>query len=175
MDLAFFHQLSDEQASEYLTAYLREERKGCQALMTEAAADGVSADFTPDSIPELFRWRPPRIEILVKDPPPDTPDWIIQGVEHYGGFREFTQDSLTLVLRASYYLGQSFVDSNGHLSWATGERDFAEANQPVVTGFRRRANDLPPLTVASNLFKDADSPRFSEYIETAVDRWQSTV
>lgn len=175
MDFSFFERLSDDAAQRYLAQYLATERDACQRLLVEASSDGVSADFTPSSISHLFAWLAPRLTINAADPPPASPDWIVKAMDHFGGFREFADESFPLVLRASFYLGESFVAAHKHLSWATGQHGRAEVNQPVVTGFRHNAADLAPLLIAENLLQTADSPDFAQRVESVVANWQRTV
>ncbi|HEX2084561.1 MAG TPA: hypothetical protein VHF89_02685 [Solirubrobacteraceae bacterium] len=168
MDYAFFETLSPADARAYLDRYLELEPSEIEPTLREARADGVVADYTLDSVAPFLEWLGPRIRARPADV--DVPDWVRASMEEHGGIRELDEESLPLVLRASYYLGQSFVRDAG-LEWGLGRAGRAEFQQPVVTGFRDDA-DLPPLVVAENLLIGADQPGFGDRVRTMVATWR---
>jgi hypothetical protein len=174
MDFEFFERLTEDEADAYLKRYLEVEAREIQQTIAQAHSAGVAADFTIDSIPELFIWLKPSVRVRNVEPPPDLPEWVRDAQEQHGGFRDFDEESRARVLRASYYLGQSFVESFGRLTWSTGRRDRAEQQQPVVSGFRTDV-DLPPLLVAENLFLMVNDPSFEDRVHLAVSTWQDPV
>jgi hypothetical protein len=175
MDYAFFENLSPEEARAYLARFLELESREVEETLAAARADGVAADFSVESVPGLLGWLGPRVGMHEVPPPPDAPDWLVDSMNaQHGGFREFDEESKPLVLRAAYYLGESFVRSHEKLAWALGRPDNAEFQQPVVTGLRTGA-DLPPLEVAENLMRVAERPEFPDRLRMAVDTWRAAV
>jgi hypothetical protein len=175
MDFEFFESLSEGEADAYLKRYLEVEAREIEQTITRARSLEVTVDFTVDSIPEFFTWLRPSVTTRRTEPPPDLPEWIREAQEErHGGFRDFEEESRALVLRASYYLGQSFVESFPRLTWRTGRHDRAEQQQPVVSAFRTDV-DLAPLLVAENLFLLVEDAAFDQRVRTAVSTWRDAV
>jgi hypothetical protein len=173
MDYSFFENLSANQAQAYLHRYLELESRAVEFMLREASSEEVASDFTMESVAGVLRWIGSRITLSVQ-PAPDMPDWLRESMKEHGGFIDFDERSRSLVLAASYYLGESFVSSHDRLEWALGRAERAEFQQPVVTGFRTDA-DLPPLVVAENLLLSTDEPDFADRIETAMATWRRAV
>ena len=173
MDYQFFENLSVDEARAYFERYLQLDVE-VEAMTARARSEGVAADFSIESIVGVFSWLRSRIRVVTVEPAGDTPAWLRETMEEHGGFLDFDEESPPLVLRGSYYFGQSFVSSYEGLEWALGREERAEFQQPVVTGFRTDA-DLPPLVVAENLLLGATESRFRERVEVAVATWQKVV
>jgi hypothetical protein len=174
MDYEFFENLSADEARAYFARYLELESREVEAMVDEARSEGIAADFSIDSIAGVFSSLRSRIRVVAVKPAGDTPAWLRESMEEHGGFLDFDEESRPLVLRASYYFGQSFVSSYKGLEWGLGRAERAEFQQPVVTGFRTDA-DLPPLVVAENLLLSANEPGFSERVEVAVATWRKAI
>jgi hypothetical protein len=175
MDYAFFEKLSADEARAYFERYFEVESREIERTLQEARSDGVTADFTVASIAGVLAWIQRRIRVVAVEPAADTPTWIRESMEqHHGGFLDFDEESRPLVLRASYYFGQSFVSEVARLEWALGRPERAEFQQPVVTGFRTDA-DLPPLEVAENLLLRGHLSNFQDRAQTAVAVWRDAI
>lgn len=103
------------------------------------------------------------------------PAWIRECDSYLSGLEEFDEPSKVLVLRASYYLGESFVRYSDKLSWATGNLDTAEQNMPVITGFSDEL-EMAPMLVTENLFLRilADGAPYED-INRAIESWLSDI
>jgi hypothetical protein len=55
-----------------------------------------------------------------------------------------------LVLRAAYFLGESFAKDYPELHWGRGNRETALQNMPVISGFKGNI-EMPPIMVTENL------------------------
>ena len=80
-----------------------------------------------------------------------------------------------LVLRASYYFGESFVQHSNKLEWSTGNIETAEQNMPVITGFKYDI-EMAPMLIIKNLFMRIvvrDVPTTD--IDKAINTWLSYV
>lgn len=150
MDFEFFEQLTEDAAQTYLDRYLEVEALEVEDSIRKASADGVTVDFSVDSIPNFFAWLLQFVKKVVQEPEPDMPDWLREANENMGAFIGFADESSGLVLRGSYYLGESFVRSHPKLHWRVGRPKTADQNAPVVAGFRKRM-ELPALLVAENI------------------------
>jgi hypothetical protein len=140
----------------------------------DAKTAGVTADFSVDSIPALFAWLLQSIEPLAKDPDPEMPGWMREAHESMGGFIDLADESKPLVLRASYYLGESFVRSFPILTWGLGRPGVAQYHMPVITGFADD-DEMAPMLVAENLVRRSLSSRdFFGPVEEAVSVWTKT-
>ncbi len=177
MDYEFFSSLSDDEAGAYLARFRELEGQEVEKLVSRARADGVHTDFALRSIPGFLTWLRPSVQVVAVDPPDDVEPWIERAmVEHHGGFLDLGDESRPLVLRAAFYLGESFVRSHPQLRWGVGRDDRAEYQQPVVTGFRTDA-DLPALEVAENLFlgPSREDPGFEVRVQGAVEIWTKAI
>lgn len=173
MDFRFFEALRPDEAREYLRRYLEVERV---ALASERGGQIGSRSVADDEseVVRFFTSLAPRIKLVQGELPPDVPAWVRSSMEQFGGARDFDPESRPLVLRASFYLGESFVRTFPKLHWATGREHRAEQNQPVVSGFGSDA-DLPVLLVSENLLLCADAHDFAERVQTAVETWRRAV
>ncbi len=87
---------------------------------------------------------------MVRVPVPDTePKWVRDF--HKQGLTEFAEESKVLILRAAYYLGESFTRASGALSWTIGNAELIEKNIPVISGFRS-GTEMAPMMVCENVF-----------------------
>lgn len=173
MEYEFFEQLSTDEAQEYLDRYLEIEK--AEQLPESLRGEGVDAAFSFEALPAILGRLAERVEVIASEPPPDTPAWIRVSMDaEHGGFRDFAEDSREWVLRASYFLGETFTREGTDLIWGVGRSERAEFHQPVVTGFRTDA-DLPVLTVAENLYLRCNDPGFEERVRTVIATWREAI
>ena len=151
MDFSFFESLSTDEAEQYLQSFLREAGKGFQHTAEELRRDGVLPDFSVSSISIVFAWIVKKLRTIPMDPDESLPKWIRQSDDYIESLFDFDDDSKTLVLRAAYYLGESFNQFSDELHWGTGNTNFAEQNMPVITGFKKEM-ELAPLLITENIF-----------------------
>lgn len=169
MDFTFFESLSTSEAEQYLQSFLREAGKGFQQTAQELRRDRITSDFSINSISQVFGWILKRINTVPMEPDESLPEWIRQS----DGLFDFDDASKTLVLRAAFYLGESFNRYSDKLYWGTGDTDSAKQNMPVVKGFKREM-ELSPLLVTENLFsRISNHGAPSSDIEQAVKSWLS--
>lgn len=170
MDFEFFEQLSDDEAKAYLDRYLEVESEKVAESIREARADGVEADFSVESLPQFLSWIFRRVQPVEVEQDPDLPEWIREAQESIGGFIEVADESSHLVLRASYYLGESFVRSFPKLKWRLGRPKTLNQKAPVVAGFGD-GTELSPLLVAENMARGAVRRPADSSNADAVQAW----
>jgi hypothetical protein len=177
LDYEQFDTMSPEEAAELLRLYRATESQACVDLLGRLAYRGVRADYSVDSVPAVLVATLNSVGTVPIDPDPTEPEWIRNSAPYQESLFDFDERSKPLVLAASYYLGESFVRSYPqHLSWATGDTDYAGANQPVVTGFRHGLQ-MSTIAVTESLFsrvikdptKLPDIPRTVAYWAGLVD------
>jgi hypothetical protein len=169
----FFEGLSESEAQDFLESYLRSESQNIGPLLEQCSAEGVRVDYSVTSVPELFLWIVPRLEAVRQKPDEQLPVWLRTGESYTKNLFDFDQASACLILRASYYLGASFVREFNHLKWATGNREAAQSNMPVVMGFRRGL-EMAPILIAENLFRRVIAyPAKMDDIRAAVGCWKA--
>lgn len=169
MNFDFFDALSAEDAQEHLEGFLLTEKSALEVLRSAAAAAGISIDYSLGSLPGFFRWMLSAIRVVRVPVPATEPEHVRQF--HSKGLIEFTVDSKYQVLRAAYYLGESFVRANPDLMWSTGSPDTIVKNMPVVAGFQHE-QELPPIMVCENLFGGIVGDAEPEtVIDTMIDSW----
>jgi hypothetical protein len=152
VDHAFFDNMSPDEAAEFLHLYLSTESRACARLVGRARDRGVTADYSPDSVPDMFEWVFGFVRTVPLEPDMDEPEWIRTTPSYTASLFDFDEDSKPVVLAASFYLGESFVRTfPNHLSWATGDVNYIGANQPVVTGFRHGL-EMSTVLVTENMF-----------------------
>jgi hypothetical protein len=170
VNYAFFEKLTPVEAQDLLAQYLETESAAWADL--HVAADGVPADFSVDSVPSVLRWAVARVATVAVEPDPAEPEWIRTSAPYLESLFEFDQPSTSVVLAASYYLGESFVRTYPALRWATGDVNFALQNQPVVAGFHHDL-ELSPVLVTENLFLGIrQDPTKIEKLDRVVATWR---
>lgn len=175
MNFEFFEKLSREKAEEYLKHFLAVESAKIGGTLAEARASGLTVDFSLESVAPFLRWMVPKLNVVPGVPDPELPEWIRTTPTYLQNLFEFDEPSKILVLRAAYYLGESFVRNGNGLRWATGNRETVEANMPVVTLFRFGI-EMAPIMVAENLLRRviAEPAKLGD-IALAVDHWRANI
>jgi hypothetical protein len=176
LDYAQFDTMSPEEAAELLRAYLATESQACADLVGLLADRDVRADYSVGSVPAVLIATLEYVGTVPIDPDPAEPEWIRNSAPYQESLFDFDERSKPLVLAASYYLGESFVRSYPQrLSWATGDTDYAGANQPVVTGFRH-GMQMSTIAVTESLYSRViKNPAKLPDIERAVEHWMGLV
>ncbi len=171
MDYEFFQSLSHEQGQEFLERYLTLESEGFAELIPAMEANGVVVDFSLASIPGVFGWILEKLH-TVKLPPDDDVEWWIRQTDSYeNSLVEFDEPSSVFVMRASYYLGESFARQFDCLSWGLGDDETLEGNMPVVRGFLHEL-ELAPIIVTENVMhRTLRHKSGTKEIEEAIEAW----
>lgn len=173
MNFQLFESMSLSEAQEHLQYFLDTESAAIEAMRLEIEEAGFALDYSIASLAPILKWILKRIKI-VRAPVPDTePDWIRQA--HGKGFIDFPEKSKYFILRAAYYLGESFVRTYASLRWATGNPEYVEKNMPVVAGFRF-GKELAPMMVVKNVYSRILGDGAPDtHIDTMLETWQSFV
>jgi hypothetical protein len=164
VNLRFFEHLSEQEAADYLRRFLATEGAAAATLVAAAAADGVTADYGADNLVPVLRW------VVRRDA--GLPPELVEDERERAAPLGLPAGAESLVLRAAYYLGETFVRHRPRrLRWASGDRDLITENQPVVAGFTRDV-ELPVILVVSNLFGRAGD---EESVPRLVSAWAERV
>lgn len=171
MNFAFFETLTSVEAQTFLENYLKVEEQAANELLITAKNEEICADFTIPSVPVVLKWLLEKINTIPQQANGTLPKWIRECDSYIRGLIDFDEPSKILVLRASYYLGESFARSTEALTWTTGDRETAEQNMPVVTGFRHGI-EMAPMLVVENLFlRILGHGAPYEDIDRAIEAW----
>lgn len=174
MDFKFFERLSRSEARRFLDNFLRVESAGFALLRNEAEKDGVKCDLSLSSIVELLTWLGKNVSSTPRDPDLTLPVWIRETDSYSRGLFDLTKESSIATMRMAYYFGESFVHQFEPLEWGIGNVNFAQQNQPVVTGFRG-GMELPVVMVTENLVRGLSSGEPPSVAAKAVETWASFV
>lgn len=173
MDFAFFDSLSAEEGADFLDAFLRAEGSAVEKMIESAQRGGVAADFSIETLPSVLEWALNQVKTSPKGVNETLPAWITATEDYRRGLFEFTEESKPLVLRGAYYFGECFVRAFDGLKWGVGDRDTAQRNMPVVTGFGNGI-ELAPILVTENLFRRILSgDAGADAIDRAVRKWKA--
>lgn len=174
MNFELLDRMSAAEAEELLQEFLAEETRLVETTFEIVRGDGVSCDYSIESLPGFLKWVLKHLHTVPKQPDPSVPEWIRSTEAYQVGLYDFDADSENLLVRASYYLGESFVRSCPGLRWAVGNPEYAVKNMPVITGFLHE-QELPPLMVLDNVFRRIiENPLRTNDIETMVASWCSS-
>lgn len=175
MDFAFFESLTPHDAQAFLDRYLEVEGEATRGMIPSAQEEGVVMDFSVSSVSAFLKWILRKVQTVPTDADETLPAWIRESESYKRGLIEFEEKSKPLVMRASYYLGESFVRQYCSLSWGVGEPETVEHNMPVVAGFRSDL-EMAPIMVTENLFLRilGDGAAVTD-IDKAVSHWQKMV
>src|SRR5882724_8006276 len=115
MRFEFFENLSDSDAKAFLERFLEVESGSIVELLKQSSAEGINADFSIQSVGPLVGWVASKLATFAMAPDMRLPDWIRDTESYRNNLFELDDPSKILTLRASYYLGESFVRSHGSL------------------------------------------------------------
>jgi len=175
MNFQFFESLSVAEAEEFLRRFLEVESGKVEELLRAVRAEGLLADFSLASIYSLFEWVLRRASSVPKEPDLSLPDWIRNTSSYSQGLFEFDDFTKEAILQCAYYMGESFARASPILKWGIGNRDFAEQNQPVITGFRQDI-EMPPILVTENIFQRVSLRGASPtVVQSIVDYWSERI
>jgi hypothetical protein len=150
VNFTFFEQMSADEAHAFLADYCEYGAANAPALYRAARVADVDG-FALSSLPLLFRSVARGATVLPRDPDPELPRWITESESYAAGLYDLGESTARSVFVLSFVLGEAFVRAF-HLRWAIGDSATAEANQPVVTGFRAGV-EMAPILVAENLVR----------------------
>lgn len=169
MNFPFFESLSPEEAREHLQGFLATERVAIKTMETAAEQAGLRMDYSIASVPTILKWIMSQLEIKRVSVPASEPEWIREW--HKDGLIDFPEESKYLILRAAYYLGESFVRAHHRLVWTLGNPEYIQKNMPVVAGFRSE-KEMAPMMVCKNIFSRirGDSAPESD-IDVMIQSW----
>jgi hypothetical protein len=128
MDFDFFDQLSSADARKFLENFLEQEKEGFLSMESELRDDGIDTRFRIENVEKVLLWVLGKLKTIAREPDTSLPTWIVNTPSYSQGLRDFDELSQILVMRAAYFLGEAFVESNPNLSWAVG--DASEAPCP---------------------------------------------
>lgn len=172
MNFRFFASLTRAEAQQFLVDFLSTETKALRPFLWRASQDGIHCDFTFTSIGQLLGWAFTQVVTVRREPDDLLPAWITETSSYNRSLFDVAEESKPLLLRGSYYLGQTFVVQCPRLRWAVGDRSTTEQNMPVIAGFLS-GSELAPLLVTENLFlrfrADGQPPTI---IDDAVACWR---
>jgi hypothetical protein len=175
MDLQYFQNLNPSEARQLLEEYLELQSANIIPLLETYRLAGGRCGYTTDSVTPFFTWLVDQLTVVRKAPDSSLPGWILDCPTYSRFLFHFDDPSNVLILRASYYLGESFVSEFSGLSWGLGNQETVEANMPVVVGFRHGL-EMATLLVTENLFlRTLADPENPNGIETAVNSWRLSV
>lgn len=143
-------------AGEY---FLTMEKISLEMLTDEMNADGVVPDFTLLSISPVIKWMLGRIETLHQ---------ANIGFDDCEFNSHINCEIDNLILHASYYLGESFVNSVNSLSWATDARSDDNQVFPVVAGFKYDFR-MHPVDEINNIYRKIQIEKADRGIERDID------
>lgn len=150
MNFELFEAMSPTDAQEHLQDFLATESAAIEAMRPTIEEAGHTMDYSISSLAPILEWIFNRVQVRRVPVPHTEANWVRQA--HEGGLIEFPEDSIYLILRAAYYLGESFVRTYPSLRWGTGNPGYMEKNMPVVIGFIS-GKELAPVMVINNVFK----------------------
>lgn len=171
MRFDYFEKLPKKQANAFLSRFLKVEAINIKETVKHCTADGIKMDFSINSLSPFLRWILKKLDTIPLSPDPAVPEFIRNTDSYTKHLFEFDTRSRELVLQAAYYLGESFVRTHRSLRWATGDIKTAEANMPVVAGFRYEL-EMAPILVAENLLERIIAERYKiGDIEIMINEW----
>jgi len=168
MDPEFFIKLKTSEARLFLKNYLEESSKGFNSITPDLIEENIPFDYTLESLPLVLEWFSKRMVKIPEKPDYNLPSWITETIDYNEGLYHFDEFSNILILRASYYWGESFV-RNTNLKWDIGKSKEYK-NQPVLKKFIRNI-EMAPFQICTNLIRNLVISDPYEKIKTCIDTW----
>jgi hypothetical protein len=168
MDHDFFRKLKKKEAKLFLANYLSEASAGFATLLPDLSSDGISADFSYTSLPPVMLWFSRRMVKIEEKPDTCLPAWITETEDYKNSLFSFDDSSGILLLRASWYWGETFVRSSG-LRWDTGRLSEFK-NQPVIMDFYHGL-EMSPFQICTNIIRNLISGGDKAEVGRCIDSW----
>lgn len=173
MKLHIFKAMTKEEAQEYLYEFLAFGQNEGMRILEGNLHFTTDLDFSIGSLPGVLKELVPKLKTVPREADPKVPEFIRNTEDYQKGLFDFDEGSTNVLLAAAYYLGEAFVRNFPHLKWATGNVDYIQANNPVVTGFKFK-KELSPILVTENIFSGVISGiRDEDSINTVVEGWST--
>ena len=171
MDYEFFENLSDQCSKEFLDQFLTLGRQNVDLTLAQATQEGVLCDYSISSLAPILKWASQHVSTETRPPDESLPEWV-RGTESYvRSLFDFDEQSSIIILRLSYYWGETFVKNFKHLQWSVGDLETVQQNMPVVVGFRNDM-ELAPILVVENLVRRiVENPTQANSVDIAVQTW----
>ncbi len=149
MNFELFDLMTRDEAQDHLQGFLDTEGAAMETLHPAAEHAGILMDYSLGTLPSVLKWIGSALHVM-RVPVADTePDYIRE--YHKEGLIDFPEESKYLILRAAYYMGESFVRANEKLFWTIGDPEYIQKHMPVVAGFRED-DEMAPMMVCKNVF-----------------------
>ncbi len=126
-------------------------------LIEELKADGIHSDYTILSVPSVLNWIVNEVKVKY-----DT----MNDENNLGNYRDIS----SLMLHASYYLGESFVNSVRSLSWEMKNEEGSRVI-PMIVGFKHNFSMSPIAEIRDAYNKILLGKGSSENIDNIVLGW----
>ena len=175
VDFRYFHSLTPAEARSLLEGFLDSEAGTVEQTLAKARREGLSTDYSIESLPALMRWALGQLKTVPMPEDPSVPIWIRETDVYKRGLYDFDEPSKSVVLRVTYYMGECFVRTFPDLTWSIGEAGTVQKHMPVVAGFAH-GMELAPMLVTENLFRRVleGNPGSDNAFENAVATWAAT-
>jgi len=159
-----FEELTKKNSKEFYRLYLANKEAALADLFADAAQDGISLDFSPDSLTALWQWAYPQFEYCSQHPvSDDIPIWYQPEYVNHPHFSgpPMTLKSIKIRDKLAYYFGEVLIRHIPNLHWELcEEKNSPYSNCPIING----ATATYPLRVVGNVLSRAvkKSPHHSE-------------
>lgn len=137
--------------------FLAVENNTILRLIEELKADGIHCDYTILSVPSVLNWIMSKIRMKYDTMNEEN------NLENY-------KDISSLMLHASYYFGESFVNSVHTLSWEM-RNDEGNRVTPMVVGFKYNFRMSPITEIRDTYNRALVTKGSSEHIDNIVLDW----
>lgn len=165
MNFEMFENMTPAEAERFLQEFLHNGKISAVEL-------GIEHTLSLNELPDALGRIADGLEVNPRDPDPAVPAFIRETKEYKDGLFDFAPQSLSAIVGAAFALGDAFIGAFPGLKWATGNREFATANMPVVAGFGKGL-ELPALLVVENLFsRRIQNPAGDAGFRRAIETWQ---
>lgn len=162
--------LTKEEAEKFLANFLNKAKNGFETQIPELNNLGIIADYTLSSIKPYIIWVVGKLNKTPKAIDNSLPSWVTETESYKNGLYSFDDESQILLLRASYYLGETFIRSSEKLKWGIGDENYVYKNRPVVKGFEKNM-ELDCYNVVNNICRRIIQKTTTEDIDIMIEYW----
>ena len=125
MSYNYFEKMDRSQANHFLEEYLQRSEAELGKLKADIEKEGIIVDYSIESIKNLSNWIAKHVFIEKTGKDESLPRWIKNDDIYLKNLFEFDDNSLTLIVVLSFYLGCCFIRNYSVLQWSIGNRDTA--------------------------------------------------
>ena len=170
-----FKALTPEEAQEFLESFLQITEKRWLEMAPALQREGIATEYKIENLEPVFLWVFERLKTVPREEDPEVPDWIRKTDDYKRDLFDFDDESEKLIFGLSYFFGEAFVRSFSGLRWSSGNREYLQCNQPVITKFQHDTELTPHNNIHAIFRRSIKKGEIQKHVSNMIRAWVSNV